>query len=236
MTPELTILMPVYNELTTVERAIDEVLAADLGVDFELVVVDDGSTDGTRELLRAREWSARARLVEHEANAGKGAAVRTALGHANGRVSAIFDADLEYDVADLRDLLQPIRDGYTRAAFGVRAFDGYTSHSFLYVLGNRGVTLVANILFNVYLKDLMTCHKVIETDLFRSLPLRANGFDIEPEISARLLQCGERIYEMPVHYKARPTAAGKKLTAYDGVRVIATLLRCRLNSPDGRPA
>jgi hypothetical protein len=111
----------------------------------------------------------------------------------------------------------------------VRAFDGYTSHSYLYVLGNRFVTLVANVLFNVYLKDLMTCHKAMRTDLFRSLPLRERGFAIEPEIAARLLQRGERIYEVPVQYKARATEEGKKLTALDGLKVVRTLARCRLS-------
>jgi hypothetical protein len=116
----------------------------------------------------------------------------------------------------------------------VRAFDGYSSHSFLYVMGNRGVTLFANIVFNVFLHDIMTCHKVIRTDLFQSLPLRSPGFAIEPEITARLLQRGERIFEIPVHYRARATEEGKKLTAYDGVRVIAMLLRCRFT--EGEPA
>ena len=231
MAPVLSILMPVYNEAGTVERAIAEVLEADLGVESELIVVDDGSTDGTSEILDRGDWPEAVSLHRHPANRGKGAAVRTALEHARGRVSAIFDADLEYDPSDLAGLMEPLLEGNVNAVFGVRAFDGYTSHSFLYVLGNRGVTLAANVLFNVYLKDLMTCHKVIDTELFRSLPLRAEGFDIEPEISARLLQRGERIFEMPVRYKARPTAAGKKLTAYDGVRVLATLLRCRFTPP-----
>ena len=110
----------------------------------------------------------------------------------------------------------------------MRAFDGYTSHSFLYVLGNKGVTLAANVLFNVYLRDIMTCHKAIRTDLFRSLTLSAQGFDIEPEITARLLQAGERIYEVPISYSARSTEEGKKLTSADGFRVLRTLLRCRL--------
>ncbi len=225
--PGLSILMPVYNERDTVERAIDEVLGTKLPVDFELVVVDDGSTDGTRDILERGTWPERVRLVRHDANRGKGAAVRTALAEARGRYSAIFDADLEYDPKDLADLLEPLLHGDSRAAFGVRAFNGYTSHSFLYVLGNRGVTLAANVLFNVYIKDLMTCHKAIETDVFRSLPLRASGFSIEPEITARLLQRGERIFEVPVHYHARSTEEGKKLTSLDGFRVVWTLLRCR---------
>jgi hypothetical protein len=155
--------------------------------------------------------------------------VRTALEHATGELSAIFDADLEYDPNDLAGLLPPLQEGLSNAVFGVRAFDGYTSHSFLYVLGNKGVTLAANMLFNVYLRDLMTCHKLIRTDVFRALPLKARGFDIEPEIAARLLQHGERIYEVPVRYKARSTAEGKKLTSVDGFRVLRTLVRCRLS-------
>ncbi len=227
MTPRLSILMPVYNERATVEQAIGEVLAADLPIPFELIVVDDGSTDGTREILRGRDWESRVTLLEHDRNAGKGAAVRTALRSASGEFAAIFDADLEYDPHDLSHLLAPLLDGTTNAVFGVRAFDGYTSHSFLYVLGNRGVTLAANVLYNVYLKDLMTCHKVIRTEVFKSLPLRARGFDIEPEIAARLLRSGERIFEIPVHYKARMTEEGKKLTSADGFRVLRTLIRCR---------
>jgi glycosyltransferase involved in cell wall biosynthesis len=227
-TPGLSILMPVYNERATVERAVREVLDAQLPLDFELVIVDDGSTDGTREILAAADWPERVRILHHEHNRGKGAAVRTALAEASGRYSAIFDADLEYDPEDLAGLLEQLTRGTSRAVFGVRAFDGYTSHSFLYVMGNRGVTLAANLLFNVYLKDLMTCHKAIETELFRSLPLREEGFAIEPEITARLLQRGERIYEVPVRYKARASDEGKKLTAVDGFRVLRTLVRCRL--------
>jgi dolichol-phosphate hexosyltransferase len=222
--------MPVYNEAATVQQAIDEVLAADVGMDIELIVVDDGSTDGTREILRRGDWPAHVRVLEHDSNQGKGAAVRTALREARGEFAAIFDADLEYDPADLRTLLPPLVSGATNAVFGVRAFDGYTSHSFLFVMGNKGVTLIANVLFNVYLRDLMTCHKAIRTDVFKSLPLREPGFGIEPEIAARLLQCGERIFEVPVHYKARGSDEGKKLTGMDGLRVVATLLRCRFTS------
>jgi glycosyltransferase involved in cell wall biosynthesis len=230
-TPQLSVLMPVYNEINTVERAIADVLEADIGATIELIVVDDGSTDGTRELLFGREWPERVQLHKHEQNQGKGAAVRTALQHARGELAAIMDADLEYEPSDLGELLPALREGRANAVFGVRAFDGYTSHSFMYVMGNKGVTLAANILFNVYLRDLMTCHKMIRTDVFRSLPLRARGFDIEPEIAARLLTKGEQIFEVPVHYKARPSDAGKKLTSMDGFRVLRTLVRCRF---DGR--
>ncbi len=225
----LSILMPVYNERERVERAIDEVLATELPTEFELIVVDDGSTDGTREILRERNWDGQVRLFEHPQNRGKGAAVQTALAQAAGEYSAIFDADLEYDPKDLSLLMPPLLDGRSNAAFGVRAFDGYTSHSFLYVLGNKGVTLACNLLFNVYLHDIMTCHKMIRTDLFRSLGLSSPGFAIEPEITARLVQRRERIFEVPVHYRARSTEEGKKLTAVDGFRVIGTLVRCRFS-------
>ncbi len=226
----LSILMPVYNELERVERAISEVLATELPDEFELIVVDDGSTDGTREILRGNDWDPRMRLLEHEGNQGKGAAIRTGLEQARGEYSAIFDADLEYDPDDLALLMPPLMDGRTNACFGVRAFDGYTSHSFLFVMGNKGVTLACNVLFNVYLHDIMTCHKMIRTDVFKGLSLKAPGFAIEPEITARLVQRGERIFEVPVHYRARSTDEGKKLTALDGFRVIATLLRCRFSS------
>jgi dolichol-phosphate hexosyltransferase len=224
----LSILMPVYNERERVERAITEVLDVELPQEFELIVVNDGSTDGTSEILRSMSWDDRVRLIEHEHNRGKGAAVQTALAAARGEFSCIFDADLEYDPEDLARLMPPLLDGSTNVCFGVRAFDGYTSHSFLFVMGNKGVTLACNVLFNVYLHDIMTCHKMIRTSVLRSLDLHANGFTIEPEITARLVRQGERIFEVPVSYRARSDAEGKKLTARDGFRVLGTLIRCRL--------
>ena len=235
MAAELSILMPVYNERERIEAALDTTLATYLPFETELVVVDDGSTDGTSEILEAYDWPPNARLVRHERNRGKGAAVRTALEHARGTFSAILDADLEYDAADLETLLVPLRRGDADAAFGVRVFDGYSSHSFLFVMGNKLVTLVANLLFNVYLHDLMTCHKAIRTSLFRKLDLRESGFTIEPEIAARLVLRGERIFELPVSYRARSSADGKKLIARDGARVLGTLIRCRLSGPRAAP-
>jgi glycosyltransferase involved in cell wall biosynthesis len=228
--PLLTVLMPVYNELATVERAIEEMLAEERLDSRELIVIDDGSTDGTRELLRSREWPADAGVLFHEHNQGKGAAVLTGLGEARGEITTIFDANLEYKPHDIAPLLDPILAGDTNAVFGVRVFEGHTSHSFLYVMGNRGVTLAANILFNVYLQDLITCHKAIRTDVFRNLSLKARGFEIEGEIAARLIQHGERIYEVPARYAARGHDEGKKLTSRDGLKVIATLIRCRVTS------
>jgi glycosyltransferase involved in cell wall biosynthesis len=230
MRPELSVLMPVYNERATVVEAIEQVLAAGLPVDgLELIVVDDGSTDGTRELLEGRTWPVEVRLLRHERNRGKGAAVRTALAEARGRSTTILDADLEYDPANIPPLLEPIAAREAEAVFGVRGFQSHSAYSFWYVVGNKAVTLSANLLYNSWLSDLMTCHKVVRTELFRDLRLREQGFGIEPEIAARLLQRGVRVYEVPITYQARSRAAGKKLTALDGLWVLRTLVRCRLD-------
>src|SRR3954447_3200500 len=147
--------MPVYNEAATVEEAVRQVLSVELPVDHELIVVDDGSTDGTSSAVERLESSDGFRLLRHERNQGKGAAVRTALTAASGQFAAIFDADLEYDPADLGTLLEPLTEGLSNASLGFGAFDGSRSHSFMFVMGNRLVTLAANVMFNVYLRDLM---------------------------------------------------------------------------------
>jgi glycosyltransferase involved in cell wall biosynthesis len=228
MSGSLSILMPVFDERSTVEAAIEDALTAALPVDErQLVIVDDGSTDGTRELLAASDWGARVTLVQHDRNQGKGAAVRTALQHATGRWSAILDADLEYRAADLAPVLQPLVDGDARVVFGTRSFASHSAFSFWYVMGNKSVTMATNVLYNCWISDVMTCHKAMETELFRSLDLRERGFAIEPEIAARVLRAGERIYEVPISYIARTREEGKKLTALDGLRVLRTLVRCR---------
>jgi glycosyltransferase involved in cell wall biosynthesis len=232
----LSVVAPVFNEEALIDEFYGRVCGALDGVRFELVLVDDGSSDGTAELLDGRDWGPRVRVIHHPVNQGKGAAVRTALAEATGEFAAIMDADLEYDPQDLDRLLRPLLAGDTNAVFGVRAFNGYTSHSFVYVLGNRAVTLACNVLFNVYLTDIMTCQKVIRTDVFRGLGLTESGFAIESEITARLIQAGELIYEVPAAYRARGHAAGKKLTTRDGFRVLATLARCRLGARRRRAA
>jgi len=225
----LSILMPVFNERSTVEAAIEDALTAELPVaSRELVIVDDGSTDGTRELLADREWPTGVKVVHHERNLGKGAAVRTALQHATQEFAAILDADLEYRAADLADVLHPLLSAEANVVFGTRAWTSQSSFSFWYVIGNKSVTMATNVLYNCWISDVMTCHKAMRTELFRSLPLRERGFAIEPEIAARLLRSGERIHEVPIHYHARSREAGKKLTTIDGLRVLRTLVRCRL--------
>jgi glycosyltransferase involved in cell wall biosynthesis len=228
---DLSILMPVFNERETVRDAVEGALAADYPTaGVELVIVDDGSTDGTAEVLADISEDPRVKLAVHERNAGKGAAVRTALQHASGGYAAIMDADLEYDPSDIGKLLEPILASEAEVVYGTRGFESHSAFSFWYVLGNKGVTLAANLLFNSYLGDIMTCHKVMRTDIFRSLQLTSRGFDIEPEITGRLLAAGHRIYEVPVRYRARGRDEGKKLTALDGVRVLRTLLECRLEA------
>jgi glycosyltransferase involved in cell wall biosynthesis len=224
----LSILMPVYNERATIEAAIADALSAQLPVDRELVVVDDGSTDGTRELLRDSTWPEGVNVVLHDRNRGKGAAVRTALGHATGDFAAVLDADLEYHASDLAPMLAPLLAGEASVVFGTRAWQAHSSYGFWYVMGNKLVTFATNLLYNCWISDVMTCHKAMRTELFRSLRLREHGFGIEPEIAARVLRSGERIYEVPITYRARSREEGKKLTALDGVRVLRTLVRCRI--------
>lgn len=232
-TPQLSVLMPVYNEGATIARAIEQVLAAQLPIAArELVVVDDRSTDGTREWLLAQEWPAEVRLVLHDRNRGKGAAVRTALEHARGTYATVMDADLEYDPRSIGALLAPLLREDAEAVYGVRGFDAGSAYSFWYVLGNKVVTMTMNVLFNTWLADIMTCQKVLPTALWRQLKLRESGFAFEAEITARLARARVRIYEVPVTYHARSREEGKKLTALDGLRVLRTLVRCRLDRVD----
>jgi dolichol-phosphate hexosyltransferase len=226
--PDLSILIPVYNERSTIERAIASINDAELNVERELIIVDDGSTDGTREWLAAQSWPPHVSVVFSDRNRGKGAAVRRALTEARGRYSTIMDADLEYEPQSIAALLEPVMEGRAEVVYGVRGFESHSAYGFWYVVGNKFVTLVTNALFNCWLTDVMTCHKVLPTALFRALDLREPGFATEAEITARTLAAGRVIYEVPVPYRARTRDEGKKLTAWDGLRVVRTLVRCRL--------
>jgi glycosyltransferase involved in cell wall biosynthesis len=225
----LSILMPVFNERGTVLAAINDALQAELPVTSrEVIVVDDGSTDGTRDLLAGADLPSNVQVHLHARNGGKGVALRTALKHASGDFSAILDADLEYRASDLALLLEPLLSGDARVVFGTRQWSSHAAFSFWYVMGNKSVTTATNVLYNCWISDVMTCHKAMSTELFKSLRLRESGFAIEPEIAARVLQSGERIFEVPITYTARSREEGKKLTAFDGVRVLRTLVRCKV--------
>jgi dolichol-phosphate hexosyltransferase len=233
---KLSVLMPAYNEAATVESALAAVLATPQPK--EVILVDDGSTDGTREIItRLGQEHKDVRVIIHDYNQGKGAAVRTALAAATGDVVVIQDCDLEYDPNDYAKLLEPIESGRTEVVYGTRGFASHTSFSFWFVMGNKLVTLATNILFNCYISDMETCYKVMPLAVARKLRLTARGFELEPQITGGLLNLGYQIYEVPIEYKARTRLEGKKLTWTDGVRAIQTLCMVRLRrSRDRRRA
>jgi len=226
---KLSILMPVYNEYTTLASAVKEVLSVDFPCEFELVIVDDGSTDGTRELYPSIADDPRISVHLHERNQGKGAAIRTAAEVATGDYVIMCDADLEYSPAEIPSLLAPVLAGDAKVVYGTRTFGSHNSYSYLYVLGNKGVTTVANVLFNCYISDLETCFKLVPADLYRELDIRETGFGMEAQVTGKLLRRGIRPYEVPISYKARSREAGKKLTWRDGVEALLILLRIRLS-------
>lgn len=232
---KLSILMPVYNEYTTLTPAVKEVLGVDFPCEIELVVVDDGSTDGTRELYPSFEGDPRVSVHLHKRNRGKGAAIRTAASVATGDYLIICDADLEYSPAQIPSLLAPVITGDAEVVYGTRAFGSHNSYSYLYVLGNKAVTTVANVLFNCYISDLETCFKLMPASLYRELRVRETGFGMEAEITGKLLRRGIRPYEVPISYKARSRAAGKKLTWRDGVEAVLILFRERFVTRLVRP-
>lgn len=233
MTPTLSVLIPIYNEESSLERVLDAV--EERAEVSEIVIVDDGSTDRTAEILAAREFRVPTHLIRHERNSGKGSAIRTAIARASSELALIQDADLEYDPADYPQLLAPFDRPNVTVVYGSRSFSAHSAYSFWFVMGNKLVTLWTNLLFNTYISDVETCYKVMPVAVWRSLDLRANRFDIEPEVTGKLLRRGHRIYEVPISYAARSRAEGKKLTWRDGVRATYVLLRIRL-APRGSAA
>jgi dolichol-phosphate hexosyltransferase len=225
---KLSILMPVYNERPTLALAVKEVLGVSFPCEVELVIVDDGSTDGTRDLYGTWAGDPRVSVHLHERNQGKGAAIATAAAVATGDYVIMCDADLEYAPAEIPGLLAPVLAGDAEVVYGTRTFGSHNSYSFVYVLGNKGVTLCANILFNCYISDLETCFKLIPAQLYRDLGIKETGFGMEAEVTGKLLRRGIRPYEIGISYKARSRAAGKKLTWRDGVEAIWILTRIRL--------
>jgi dolichol-phosphate hexosyltransferase len=224
---KLSVLMPVYNEHATLIPAIKDVLNVKFPCEFELVIVDDGSTDGTRELYPSLAGDPRMSIQLHERNRGKGAAIRTAAAAAAGDYVIMCDADLEYAPAEIPSLLAPVLAGQAEGVYGTRTFGSHNAYSYAYVLGNKGVTTFANVLFNCYISDLETCFKLMPTALYRRLNIRETGFGMEAEVTGKLLRRGFRPYEVPISYKARSREAGKKLTWRDGAEALWILLRER---------
>ncbi len=224
---KLSILMPVYNEERTLQSAVDRVLAVDYGCDIELIIVNDGSVDDTAQILD-KFSDPRISRHDHPANAGKGAAIRTAAGMCSGDYLIMCDADLEYAPEEIPGLLAPVLSGEATIVYGTRSFGSHTAYSFWYVMGNKGVTMAANILYDAWISDLETCFKLVPTVVYKAMDVRSVGFGMEAEITGKLLKAGLRPYEVPISYKARSRDEGKKLTWRDGVEALWILARIRV--------
>jgi hypothetical protein len=224
---KLSILVPVYNEGSTVVEALERLRAVEYPCDVEFVIVDDGSTDGSSSLVDEFAADPRFLVEHHRANQGKGAAIRTAAELATGDWVIMCDADLEYDPSDIPRLLAPVIAGQASVVYGTRSFGAHTAFSFWYVVGNKTVTMFANVLFDCWISDLETCFKLMPTSLYRSLDVKSAGFGMEAEVTGKLLRRGFRPYEVPISYTARSREQGKKLTYRDGLAALWILLRER---------
>lgn len=227
----LSVLIPVYNERETLQEILARV--RDVEIKKEVVLVDDGSTDGTRDLLREQIEGRYpdVKVVYHEKNAGKGAAIRTAIGHATGDYMIIQDADLEYDPREYFNLLAPILDGRADVVFGSRFLGGgaHRVHFFWHRLGNGVLTLLSNMLTNLNLTDMEVCYKVFKAEVLKNINLKSNRFDFEPEITAKVAKKRYRIYEVPISYSGRDYEEGKKIGWKDGVQAIWTIIKYRFS-------
>jgi glycosyltransferase involved in cell wall biosynthesis len=223
----VSFVVPAFNEAATIEQVLRQL--EELDVDKEVIVVDDGSTDGTARILRAWEEGDGARVVVTQLNRGKGAAIRAAIPHVSGDVVVIQDADLEYDPADVPALIEPIERGAADVVFGSRLTGGRPQRAFLFwhLVGNRFLSLVTNVLYNTTLHDIETGYKAFRTDVLRVLDLRQDDFRVEAEITAKACLLGLRIYELPIAYYGRTYAEGKKVTWRDGVKALGVLVRLR---------
>ena len=228
MDTALAVIVPAFNEAATLGRVLRRVLLQPCVQ--QVLVVDDGSTDGTSEVAQRFLNDVRLTVLKHSSNRGKGAAIRTAIDALHAPIVVIQDADLEYDPIEYAAMIAPILQGRADVVYGVRGFASHTAYSYWFVLGNRLVTTATNVLFDCYIQDMETGFKALRSDLIRRLNLRGDRFDIEPEITARVLRLGYRIHEVPISYYARSREQGKKLTWLDGIRALGTLLRLRLSS------
>lgn len=222
---KLSVVIPVYNEERTIAELISRVQAVPL--EKEIIVVDDCSTDGTVGVLEGLARAGEIRLFKHRVNMGKGAACRSGLRQVQGDVVIIQDADLEYDPADYPALLAPIIKDQSKVVYGSRFLGPHKAMYFWHTVGNKMLTLVTNILFDTTLTDMETCYKVFTADIAHKLRLKSNRWGFDPEITARILKTGQRIYEVPISYAGREFWEGKKISWKDGVTVILTLVKYR---------
>jgi glycosyltransferase involved in cell wall biosynthesis len=231
---KLSILIPVYNEIRTLRTLLDKVLAVPLPCDRELVIVDDGSKDGSRDVLR--EYAARypgvVRVFFHKKNGGKGKAIRSAISQMQGDWAIIQDADLEYDPADYMVLLEPVEKGIADAVFGSRFLSGRYRRAmfFWHTMVNKFLTLTSNVLNDLNLTDMETCYKLMRADILRNMVIRSKGFDLEPELTAKLALWGARIYEVPISYRGRTYAEGKKIGVRDVWPAFSAMFKYRFAS------
>lgn len=224
----LSIVVPVYNEHSTIAAVLDRLLAIPLPLDREIIVVNDGSKDGTREVLDARPHDPRVSITHVPINCGKGHAVRVGLKQSSGSITAIQDADLELDPEQLAELVAPIMAGTADVVYGSRFLSTSSPVPLATRGGNALLTWITNVLYRSALTDMETCYKVMRGDIARSLQLSANRFDIEPEITARIILGGHRIVELPIRFSPRSRNAGKKIRWTDGFDAVKVLVRLRL--------
>jgi glycosyltransferase involved in cell wall biosynthesis len=223
---KLSVIVPVFDERNTVVEILRRMRAVELPVELEIIVVDDGSTDGTRDVLRQLADST-VRVINHDVNRGKGAAIRSGLAHVTGDLVLVQDADLEYDPEDWPKLLAPILRGKATVVYGSRFTGERRNMLFLHWVGNRFLSLVTNVLYNTTLSDMETCYKLFDRRLLDGIKLRAERFEFEPEVTAKVLRQGIRIYEVPISYTGREFDEGKKITWRDGFVALWTLVKYR---------
>lgn len=223
---KVTILIPVYNEVSTLKEIIKKVEETDIcGLEKEIIIIDDYSTDGTRDLYKDLPY----KVLYHDYNQGKGAALRTGFKEATGDIVLIQDADLEYDPVDYPPLVKLILDGHADVCYGTRLAGGKPSRSFMFthLLGNKFLSFLTNLLYDSTLTDMETCYKVFKADFIKGIEIKSNRFDFEPEITAKVLKRGARLYELPVSYYGREFSEGKKITWKDGIHAIIALIKYR---------
>jgi glycosyltransferase involved in cell wall biosynthesis len=223
---KLSVIVPVFNERNTVVEILRRMRAVDLPLDREFIVVDDGSDDGTRAVL-TQLGDSTTKVVSHPQNRGKGAAIRTGLQHVTGELVLIQDADLEYDPDDWLRMLAPVLKGRANVVYGSRFTGEHRNMLFMHWAGNRVLSLFTNLLYNTTLSDMETCYKLFDRDVLHGITLKSDRFDFEPEITAKVLRKGVRIYEVPISYAGREIEEGKKITWRDGFAALFALVKYR---------